>query len=102
MAADSWGHAWWSGITGPRAFVERIAQVLEGGRSAVLVLPKTCPWRGEMRSFSSETVAGRYGLERLSVDPVMLAPTPPDAPAQAPFQFLLERYALRDVALRYR
>ena len=55
-----------------------------------------------MRSFSSETVAGRYGLERLSVDPVMLAPTPPDAPAQAPFQFLLERYALRDVALRYR
>lgn len=102
MAADSWGHTWWSGITGPRAFVEHIAQVLEGGRSAVLVLPETCPWRGEMRSFSAETVAGRYGLERLSVDPVMLEPTAPDAPAQAPFQFLLERYALRDVALRYR
>lgn len=102
MAEESWGHAWWSGITGPRTFIERVAQALEGGKSAVLLLPDTCPWRREMRSFSAEAVTGRYGLERLSVDPVSIEPTAPDAPAQTPFQFLLGRYALHDVALRYR
>ena len=102
MAEESWGHVWWSVITGPRTFIERVTQALCDGRSAVLLLPDTCPWRAEMRSFSAEAVTARYGLERLSVDPVRVEPTAPGAAAQTPFQFLLERYALRDAELRYR
>lgn len=97
MAEDSWGYTWWSGITGPRALIERLAQALCEGRPAVLLIPETCPWRGEMRSFSAEVISGHYGLERLSIDPMT-----PGTNGQSPFQILLDRYALHDIALRYR
>lgn len=102
MSDVDWSHAWWSGITGPRTFVERIASALSEGRSAVLLLPDACPWRGEMRSFTATTLPRRYGLERLSVDALRVAGAPEGAEGQSPFQLLLERYALRDVALLYR
>lgn len=100
MPDDNWGYAWWSKVTGPRTFVEEVLSSLSGGRSAVLLLPDTCPWRAEMRSFSAGAIPNHYGLGRLSVDAMRVEPG--SGAGRAPFQLLLERYALHDVSLRYR
>lgn len=100
MPDDNWGYAWWSKITGPRTFVEEALSSLSEGCSAILLLPDTCPWRAEMRSFSAGAIPNHYGLGRLSVDAMRVEPG--NGAGRPPFQLLLERYALHDVSLRYR
>lgn len=100
MAEGNWGHTWWSRITGPRVFIEQIVSSLSEGRSVALLLPDTCPWLNEMRSFTADAIPNRYGLGRLSVAPLR---TSSEASAtKSPLQLLLGKYALHDVALRYR
>lgn len=100
MAEDNWGHAWWSRITGPRVFIEQIVSSLSEGRSVALLLPDTCPWLSEMRSFTAGAIPNHYGLGRLTVD--SLRTNSGDDATKSPFQLLLGKYALHDVALRYR
>lgn len=100
MAGDNWGHTWWSRITGPRIFIEQVVSSLSEGRSVALLLPDTCPWLSEMRSFTAGAIPNHYGLGRLTVD--SLRTNSEDSAAKSPFQLLLGKYALHDVALRYR
>ena len=102
MSETDWGRIWWSHITGPRSFIGEIASALYEDKSAILLLPGTCPWRQEMRSIASEVVVGHYGFERLGVERIRVDAMPKGFTESTPHHYLLEKYALHDVALRYR
>ena len=52
---------WWRQITGARKFLDKTARTLAGGKSAVICLSETTPWRDDMRKILREFLNKKFG-----------------------------------------
>lgn len=90
---------WWQEITGPKAFVSNVTErLLEA--SVIMKVPDDLPWRHEMRQEIQSELREQYDYAEISIIPIdaeedVEENTEIDA-------FILERFALGDVARQYR
>lgn len=73
---------------------------LRGDKSVVLHVPQDLPWRHEMRDILREELQSTLGTENLSI--TFLDAREELAGKREPGKYLIDRFALRDVALHYR
>lgn len=96
LGADH-GTYWWEEVPGPRGVVTSIVDACATGRSALLVTGHPMPWRESLEGVV------RGALERrLDGDLVLIGPDDLEDEGREPGEFLLERYAPRDVSMAYR
>lgn len=90
---------WWQEITGPKTFVSNVTErLLEA--SVIVKVPDDLPWRHEMRQEIQSELREQYDYAEISIIPIdaeedVEENTEIDA-------FILERFALGDVARQYR
>lgn len=90
---------WWQEITGPKTFVSNVTErLLEA--SVIMKVPDDLPWRHEMRQEIQSELREQYDYAEISIIPIdaeedVEENTEIDA-------FILERFALGDVARQYR
>ena len=90
---------WWKDITGPQAFIRQTADALREGFSPVLELPVEIPWRHCMRSAFADR------LRELSLGDMPYFETidaADECGGRDIGDFLLHKYAARNVASAYR
>lgn len=98
MHRAEWSEFWWQEITGPQTVVKSVANALCDHGAVMLAIPNDLPWRHEMRLAVASEV--RLVLGDVAIKTVDAADQ--IAEGEAPGDFLLEKYALQAVQLRYR
>ena len=90
---------WWQEITGPRTFIANITEHLLDA-SVIVKVPDDLPWRHEMRQEIQSELREQYEYEEISV--IIIDAEEEVGENTAIGAFVLERFALGDVARQYR
>ena len=91
---------WWKRVAGPCEVIRKTVAALRGEKSVVLQVPQDLPWRHEMRNILREELQSTLGTEDLSID--FLDAENELTEKYEPGKYLIDRFALHDVALHYR
>lgn len=90
---------WWQEITGPKTFISDVTERLLTA-SVIVKIPDDLPWRHEMRQEIQSELRAQYNYSEISVIPI---DAEEDVGENADIDaYILERFALGDVARQYR
>jgi hypothetical protein len=95
-----WSEFWWTAITGPRNLCDAVSRALHNKSSVCLLVPDDLPWRDEMRACIETGMHQLPDMESFYVEFIDVEDECPDVPDIG--RYLLERYALPEVAAGYR
>lgn len=90
---------WWKTITGPQSFVKRVVDTLLDYNMPLLNLPADLPWRHGMRNAVLDAFREASPDEEPYIETIDATD---DCPEEEVGDFLLNRFASRDVASCYR
>ena len=79
---DDISEIWWRQITGARKFLDKIADNLAGGKSAVICLSEKTPWLDDMRRILREFLNKKFG----GIKAIHRISAATDEPAQLVFE----------------
>ena len=90
---DEISEIWWRQITGARKFLDKIADSLAGGKSAVICLSAATPWLEDMRMILREFLNKKFGGIK--------AIREINAPKMEPTQFVFENFCSDNVKAEF-
>lgn len=100
MHINEWKEFWWTGITGPRTVITKVADLILNRNTVVLLVPDDLPWRHDMRSAIEAAFRPKAAILNMIIQQIDAADVCPAG--IDPGRYLLQRFAQGEIHNAYR